>query len=229
VDTLPAAAQPVDGANTQRLAISIPQPVHTLADAATIEFAPGLRRPPSLGTPPPPPKPGDPPQQDRLGQAIADSAGRRWRVLVPVVCVGLLVVTIGIGLAYLGGKSTTPTAAPRSLPEQIGTPAAAVEKPAATSATTEPTTSAPTRPTTSAVPPAAVDQMATTPPPPPPPTAALAGPATVPFGESFSFVASGFACAGVHLLVTLGGESIPAVPLDGAGNTNIAVNVSADG
>jgi hypothetical protein len=232
---LSAVSQPGD--STEQLAITVPNPARTLADAATIEFAPGLRRPPSLGTPPPPPKPGDPLYQDRLGQSVADPAGGRWRVLVPVVCVGLLVAAMGVGIAFWGGKPGTPAAqaAPRSLPEQIGSPAATTQRPAESSAvpsaTPDPTTSAPTRPTTQ---PAAaattpVDEVNSQPPPPPPPTPMLTGPATVAFGVSFSFVASGFTCAGAQLLVKLGVESIPAGTVDGAGNANVVVNVSADG
>jgi hypothetical protein len=240
VDSSSTVAQPGDGAaDTEQLAITMPKPGLTLADAATIEFTPGLRRPPSLGTPPPPPKPGDPRYQDRLGPVAAGSAGGRWRVLVPVVCVGLLVVAIGVGIAFWGGNPGTPAAqaAPRSLPEQIGTPAAttrrSAESSAVPSAPAEPTTASRTQPTTP--PPATATVTATiaaaepTTQPPPPPSPALAGEATVAFGTSFSFVASGFTCAGAQLRVTLGVESIPAGPVDGAGNANIVVNVSAAG
>jgi hypothetical protein len=237
MDPSSAVGQPEDSAaSTEQLALSIPKPVFTMADAATIEFAPGLRRPPSLGTPPPPPRPGDPLYSDRLGSANAGSSGQAWRVLVPVVGVGLLVVSIGVGLAYLGGHIGTPVpaAAPQTLPEPTGTSAAAAATPAGTTAVSSATTataatSAVSTPTAHPSTTRPVVDQSTQPPPPPPPPASLTGPGPVAFGSTFSVAANNFACAGGQLQATLGGHPIPAGTVDGAGNGSIVVSVGPDG
>lgn len=195
-----SAAPPGDSAaNTEPLDLGSLKRL-TMTDAATVEFAPGLHRPPALGTPPPPRRPGDPLYRGQFGPGPRPSSAA-WRVLVPVISVGLLVVAIGGGLVYAGGQAGTPVpaAAPQALPG--GSDPAAGE--------------------TGAQP--AGDQS------PPPPAASLTGPGPVAFGTGFSVAANNFACAGGHLEVTLGGHSIAAGTVDGAGNGTIVVSVEPDG
>ena len=243
MDAIPAVAKPEDGATiTEQFAIAAPRP-DALADAATVEFAPGFRKPPALGTPPPPPRPGDPLYESRLGRMVAEAPRRRGRMLVPVLSVFFAVATIGGLVVWLGGARDTSAAqaSPRSLPEQIGTPAAAPDAPAdsAAASSTPATTGAASPSTAIAVVTTAVGSAPQTeppvvatssaPPPPPPPTPTLTGPAAMTWGGVFTFNANGFGCAGAQLEATLGGHTVPAGTLDGAGNGTIVVTVDASG
>jgi hypothetical protein len=239
VDAIPAVAKPDDGAtSTEQLAIAIPRR-DALADAATVEFAPGFRKPPALGTPPPPPRPGDPLYESRLGRMVADTPRRRWRLLVPVFSVFVAVSAIGGLVLWLGGtrETTAAQAAPRALPEQIGTPAAAPDLPADSPAapsitpTASPSTAVVVTTTVGTAPQtqSPVVESSAPPPPPPPPAPTLTGPAAMIWGGVFTFNANGFGCAGAQLEATLGGHTIPAGTLDGAGNGTIVVTVDADG
>jgi hypothetical protein len=221
-----AVAQPDDGGpTTESFAIG---PLRAGSPDQTVEFAPGLKRPPALGTPPPPPRPGDPMFEARLGPP-ATPPGRARKALLPVLSVGLSVALMGGGLAYLGGiqgSSPGPVAAAQLPAGPHDTVTAAGASPAAPSPTPTPAathTTAANPPRTTSAPPSPVPPVDDhTDPPVPKPT--LSGLDSVMVGIPFSVQATGFGCAGTPLAVTLGSHKIAGPSLDAAGNGQIVVS-----
>jgi hypothetical protein len=205
-----------------------PRPAEQLEDAPTIEFAPGLRRPISLGTPPPPPTHLF---ETRLGRHERGPVTRRLRVLWPVVAAGMVLAAIGIGMTL---KADVPTPAPASGPVARTTEVRTATGPAASTA--DASTSA-----SSAAPSASPGAGTTSPPglqapPQPAPNSAeptqtavptqptvptLTTPGAVPFGQPVFLNADSFPCgADAQVIVTISRSGVEYVVFEGASLTD---------
>jgi len=169
----------------------------SLAEEATIEFAPGLRRRVMLGTPPPPP----PVDLYAVRLGLIGNRPRR-NLLTPLVTVLLVVTAIAVGL----------NVRVRPEPARAAASAPATEPVAATTAAPPPVASKP-----DGTSPDAATRPA---------TPDLTGTTTVAFGQNVALRAAGFPCgAGAHLNVTIAGYYVASADTDAQGGAAVLVRV----
>jgi hypothetical protein len=217
-----------------------PRPAEQLEDAPTIEFAPGLRRPISLGTPPPPPTHLF---ETRLGRP--GRGPRPLRVLVPVVAAGMVLAAIGVGMTL---KPDIRTSGPPNAPVARTTEARTVIGPAVSTADAS-TSASPASPSSPAASTTSPPGLQAPPQPAPnsteptqtavptqPTVPTLTTPGAVPFGQPLFLNANSFPCgADARVIVTISRSGVEYVVFEGAsptdpqGHASVHIYVQPDG